>query len=110
MGGLNMGWRVMVYAVSCLLLLLLVWWRRSPGRDFVDPPDDDFELSEIKSLRAFDEVHPHAKQEHRKLFYEGVQAQLNGDDQKARKAYKKLLEKIEDKLKVIAHNLNLLKE
>jgi hypothetical protein len=104
-----MGWRVIVYAVSCLLLLLLVWWRRSPGRDFVDPPDDDSELNRIKSLRAFDEAHPHAKQEHRRLFYEGVQAQLDGNDESARITYKKLLRKIQDD-PITTHNLTLLEE
>lgn len=74
------------YLLIFIWLLFFIWHRRPPGRGTSDPG-----LPRIRSLVDFDASNPTAPPNIRKLFYNAVQAQLEGDFKTARNDYLEVL-------------------
>ncbi|MBE7553150.1 MAG: hypothetical protein HS126_18920 [Anaerolineales bacterium] len=75
-------YRLFGYLLFLVLLSFLFWHRRPPGRGTSDPGSPN-----LKNLTDFDTSNPHAPQQARNFFYNGVQAHLDGDLNLARSNY-----------------------
>jgi hypothetical protein len=97
-----------IYIIPFLIMLFLVWWRRTPGRHSIQSPEENSDQDKIKDMKAFDQANPDASLKQRKHFYEGVQAQIDGKNSAAQTSYKDVLADIPGE-PITTHNLRIIK-
>jgi len=76
----------LLLVLGLAFLLFWVWYRRPAGRSFASSVS-----AMPRGLRTFDSCNLDAPAAVRDAFYRGVQAQLDGDDEAARIAYRTVL-------------------